>query len=455
MSVTVYKRRSQRCRPAAFRQRRAWPAGVAVLLMLAPLATRAQSAATGPAALREPTVTAEEDALLARAMTTAETNATQAIRLLAVPDPETRSPALDFAIGNTAFQEDLLADAATAYRRALDKLPAFRRAALNLGRVYLSQSRPDRAVTLLQQEVLRGPADADVLRLLGHALLDDEAPVAAESVYRQALPLGPRDLQTRLGLVKALSQQERYAETAALAREILRQHPENSELWALCAGAYLALGKPDAAARTIEVAHRLGRADANLLATQGDLLLNRRQPEDALRAYERARRTGTLSLERVLRAIEGFLMVADTRGARRTIAQARRMVEGMTDTASDASRLTLLRLRAELAQQEQRPEEARALCREILQHDPLDGDTMLILAELQQQTGQLEDAVMTCERAARVDGFQAGALTRQAQIEVRRGRYARAVQLLETAQTVEHRPHVARYLEQVRRLAER
>lgn len=402
----------------------------------------------------EPTVTKEESVLLNTAMEMAAADPAKAIQMLKARDPKKASPALDFAIGNLYFQANRLDAAVAAYQAALKKLPKFRSAVMNLGRVYLMQDKAEAAIGLYQQLVTDGQADADILLLLGHALLMQNAPVSAEAAYRQSLLLRPKHADAMLGMAKALMQQERYAEGLALVGEILERDPANRELWSLRANAYLSMGKHDEAARTIEKAARLGCADSDMQAILGDLLLNRDQPEDALTAYERAFRNNKPSIQRVLRAVEGFLMVGDEAGADKMIKLADSIRKSSSGRFDEASKTVLLRLKAELAQQRGRSGEAMKLCEKVLALDPLDGRTMLVLAELQQAAGRLEDAVMTCERAARVKGFEADALVRQAQIEVQRERYSHAVPLLESAQSFRDQPHVARYLSQIKRMAE-
>ena len=80
---------------------------------------------------------------------------------------------------------------------------------------------------------------------------------------------------------------------------------------------------------------------------------------------------------------------------------------------------------------------------------------MLALADLHLAAGCTEAAGMMLERAGRVEGLDARALVRQAQLEVEQGRFRAAVSLLGSAQAFDEQPHVARYLEQVRRLATR
>jgi len=400
----------------------------------------------------EPTVTKEESRLLNVAMAVAATNTLQAVEILKIEGLEDASPAIDFAIGNLYFQAEKLDKAVDAYKASLNKMPKFRSSLMNLGRVYLLQNFPQKAIDVYQELVTDGQADADILMLLGHALLLENAPVSAESAYRQALLLSPKHSDAMLGLAKSLMLQERHAEGLALVGEILEGDQTSPELWALRSNAYLLMGKYAQAISTIEKARRLKCANSEMLATLGDLLLNKDQPQDALRAYKLAFQNNKPSVARILRAIDGFLMVGDPNSAEIMIKTADSILKKTPDLFEDEQTIKLLRLKAELAQQANRVSDAIKLCDEILRMDPLDAKTMLILAELQQDIGLLEDAVMTCERAARVKGYEADALVKQAQVEVRRERYDRAVPLLEAAQAFEHKPYVARYLDQIRRM---
>jgi len=275
--------------------------------------------------------------------------------------------------------------------------------------------------------------------------------VGAESAYRQALLLRPRDTEIRMGLAKALLSQERFAEGLALVGEILHREPLNRELWSLRVNALLSNGDLEGAMRSIEQARRLDRASPELLATLGDLWLNADRPADALAAYREAFQVESPSLPRMLRAVEGFLMLEDVDRAARMIEQAE---AGLSSDDPPERKIDLLRLRARHALLAGKTEQAMSICAEVLRMDPLDGRTLLTLAELQSDGGDIPEAVLNCERAARLDGFEADALLLQARIEVNRGQYARAIPLLESAQAFESRDYVGRYLEQVRRLAQ-
>jgi len=400
----------------------------------------------------EPKITREEGQFLAYVMRLLETDPIEAVRQLREERPDgSENPALDFTLGNVLFQADDLEGAEEAYRAAIKKMPRFRAALMNLGRVLLLQDKAEETIDVYQRLVEDGQADADILLLLGHALLMEDAPVSAETAYRQAILLRPRRTEIRMGLAKALLRQERFREGLALIEEILKQEPLNRELWSLRVNALLSDEKYERAIVAIELARRLNRATPEMLATLGDLWLNQDQPEDALRAYSDAFFQESPSLTRMLRALEGFLLVDNPEGAEEMV----KKISSALDAAEHPEEgLRFLRLQAQLAMRKGDPDTAVNFLNRLLTADPLDGRALLSLADLQHQEGRSAQALLTAERAARVEGFEAEALIRQARIEVSLGRYSRAVPLLESAQAFEPRDTVARYLEQVRRLAE-
>jgi len=396
----------------------------------------------------EPTVTQEEADLLQEAVDLRETDAEGAIVLLEAYGDEDRSPAIDFALGNFRYQAGRLEKAAEAYRAAIAKLPLFRGALNNLGRVYLVQENLPGAVATFQSLVRDGQGDADTLLLLGHALLLQGRPVAAEGAYRQSLTLRADGPEATRGLLKCLIEQDRNREVLALAREQIAREPGDAALWSLRANAHLALGEIAAAVTSIEAARRLGLAEGGLLATLGDVYLNRQQPRDAVAAYEDAFAVESPSVDRMLRAAEGLLLSGDLDASARFLGQAK-TGEGMTSR----QRRRHFRLGARLAQARGERDTARRQYEALAREDPLDAEALLALADMDRDDGDEGRAALLYERAARIEGSEARALLRHGQLEVDRGRYREAIVLLESAQAFDPRPHVARYLEQVRRLA--
>ena len=392
----------------------------------------------------EPEVSSADRRLLQEAIDVGQTNAIAAARMLATGDR--RGAAVAFTAGNFYFQAESYTEAATAYEEAIEKFPRFRSARANLGRVYLLQDEPAKTIQLYQSLVADGQADADVYLLLGHALQMQSRPVSAETAFRQALLLNPEKAEAMKGLIQTLLEQERYQEALALTGEVLALQPDNRELWRLRANAMMLLSRYSQAIQTIETAKRLHLVDAELLSLQGDLFLHAGQPADALSAYMDAFGQAPPSPEQALRAMEGFLMLEDAAGMQQLLS----VLETEDWLAEHQS--ALLRMRAQNALQTENLEEAASLSEKAVALNPLDGRALFLLADLAEQAGELERAVLYCERAARISGYEVDAWVRQAQIEVRRNRLERAIPLLESAQAREDQPHVARYLEQLRRM---
>ena len=206
----------------------------------------------------EPVVSQREAKILREALTREEVS--DAIDLIRAGLNQASSPAMYFALGNLLFQQDELEDATLAYEQAVQIMPHFRDALMNLGRLYLLQDRPESTIDVYQDLVRDGEANADILLLLGHSLLMTDEPVGAEEAYRQALLLRPRETEIRIGLAKALLTQERYQEGLGLVEEILLREPLNKELWDLRVNALLSSGEIEKAILTVEQAARLDRA---------------------------------------------------------------------------------------------------------------------------------------------------------------------------------------------------
>lgn len=397
---------------------------------------------------QEPTVSSQEAKLLRQVADLAESDQEAALELLASEITPESSAVLDFALGNLKFQQDRLEEAEEAYRVALEKFPAFVRARMHLAQVLIRREKFGQVAEVLRPVLTSGQARLETFVLLGYAFLGQGQSLPAETAYRQALLLKPDDVNSSLGLAKCLLEQERYPEAIRLLEDLVEREPQRSELWLLSANAHLALEKPDQAIVKLECARRLDIASTEALATLGDLYLNRRQPAEALAAYEEAFAEEVPPFDRLLRSAEGFLMLRMPAEAESLLQQARKAASSF----SPDQRRKLLRLEAQQASLSGDRKAALMAYERLLEEHPLDGDALIALGDLHREADELEEAMMAYERAARISGKEARALVRQAQVEVERERYVKAVERLDAAQAIDPRPNVARYLEQVRRL---
>ncbi len=77
----------------------------------------------------------------------------------------------------------------------------------------------------------------------------------------------------------------------------------------------------------------------------------------------------------------------------------------------------------------------------------------MLLGQHYSRQNEPDRAMLYSERAASIDAFEVNAKVRHAQVLVGMGRYAEAIPLLRRAQEAKPREDIARYLEQVERIA--
>jgi len=406
----------------------------------------------GFAAELEPAVTPEERAQMEEILAILqEGDTTRAIATLQGYVTDTSSAVFDFTLGNLFFQERRYDDAANHYRDALIKFPTFRRAHKNLGLIHVREGRFELAVRSLSKVIELGGADGSTYGLLGYAYSSIRQWIPAESAYRNALLLDPETLDWKLGLTLAVLRQGKYAEAASLCDELIARSPDRVDFWTLQANAYIGMNEPMRAAQNFEMTRRMGQATPASLITLGDIYVNGEMWDLAARSYAQAYEADPAgSVDRALRSVEILAQRGAMDQARALLATVKRDGAGRLD---DDRRKTLLKLEARLAVAEGQGGEVVGVLEQIVALDPLDGDALLLLGQHYAKNEDPERAMFYYERAGSLSDFEADAKIRQAQLLVEQARYADAVPLLKRAQELEPRDDVARFLEQVERVA--
>ncbi len=416
-----------------------------------------ESDETGSAVLttkqNEPSVSKKEAALLQKVWALTNQDMKKALAHLNPLVKDNSSAALDFARANLYFQMDSLKEAEEGYQKALKKFPSFSRARANLARVYIKQDQYETAVRELRHVLEDGETKPSTLTLTGYAYLLLGQPVPAETAYRQSLLLEPDDENARIGLVKCLLEQDRFQEAVQMLDNLIDKNPNNQMMWFLLANAHVALGNQETAIAVLEAADRLGLASSEALAALGDLYLDNGSAPRASAAYQKAFSKNKPSFNRMLRAAESFILTENPKQAAVLLKRVRHLSKEQKRPFKQEQQNKLHWLEARRAHLAKHYKTALKAYKKLLNHDPLNGKALLCQGDLLRDLNRLEEAVMAYERASRLPKVQADAYIRQAQVEVERERYRTALELLETALSIEQRSHVARYMEQVRRLA--
>ena len=406
----------------------------------------------GISAELEPRVTPEEVALLERVRPLIASDLHKAAQMLEHEIKPDSSAILDFNLGSIYFQQDQMDKALRRYRKAADKFPSFRRAYRNLGIIHVRNGKFDDAITSFTRMIELGGGDAYSYGLLAFAYAAKEDYMAAEAAYRSALLLQPDNTEWRLGLTRCVFKQQKFEDAIALLDVLIQRYPEKSEFWLLQANAYLGLKKPLKAAVNLECLDRMGKATSENMMLLGDLYLG----EDLLDLAAQAYCLGLsaeppLPLARVIRCTQQLSAKGAFSQAKYVNARLR-AVRGKTLEPADRAQLAKLDARIAMAQGEEGPELVKAL-EETLKLNPLDGDALILMAQYFGRKNEPERAILNYERAAEIPEFEVQAKTRQAQLLVSLGRFNDALPLLRRVQEVKPREEIARYLEQIERIA--
>lgn len=397
----------------------------------------------------EPPVSNEERELLRGLIEQIKASPQAAIQSLETRTTSSGSAAFDFILGNLHFQEGNLNRAKRAYRNAIRKHPDFRRAHKNLGLVLVQQGNFEDAVRAISKALELGEVDGRSYGLLGYAYLSLDRNYPAEVAYRQAILMQPDVIDWQVGLARSLLQTERYTEAIALFDTLLLDAPDRADYWLAQTNAFLGKRDSMAAAKNIEVVHRMGAADLNSLTLLGDIYMNHESPDLALRAYLAAIEiAGPENIQPLLRAASLLTRSGHYTQAKAMIPKIREQVE-LTREAT----LSLLTLEARIARADGDDETAVELLQEIVARDALNGDALIQLANYHAEQGDMARAITRFEQAQKIAASERDALIAHAQARVRNGQLREALPLLRRALQLQPDNNLEDYTQRVERAA--
>jgi tetratricopeptide (TPR) repeat protein len=246
--------------------------------------------------------------------------------------------------------------------------------------------------------------------------------------------------------------QQKFEDAATLLDGLIERYPEKVDFWMLQAHSYLGMKQPLKAAEDLEAVDRLGKATVDSAHTLGDIYVTENLMDLAARAYDRAIDVDLQQpVARPVRAAEVLAARGATPQSRQLLAHIRK---SFGDRLVEGELRKVLKLEARLSMEDgSGGAEAVQALEEILKLDPLDGDALMLLAQHWSRENQPDKAIFYLERAEGIEAFEVRAKIRHAQILVGMSRYADAIPLLRRAQEVKPRDDIARYLEQVERIA--
>ncbi len=399
----------------------------------------------------EPKIDADEKELFDELIPQIQADPKQAIVMLTEAITAETSAALEFTLANLYVQASDYPKAVAQYRAAIKKFPDFQRAHMNLGVVLIQLNQHAEAQKELVRTLELGGEDGNIYGLIGYCHLIGERYLSAEAAYRKASLFSPDKLDWKLGIAQCQLQQQKYGECMTLFGELIQVDPDNADYWLHQANAYLGLAESNKAATNYEVVRRMGKADAKVLNQLGDNYINSGTYDLAFTAYTDAAVVDKVKeIAPPIRAADILISVGEFDRGNSLIDQIRSIHK---NKFKEVDRLKILQLEARV--QLAKGEEAKAIktLQQIVDKDPLDGESLLLLAEYHGRNNEAEKAELFFQRAEQLNNFEVRAKVAHAQFLVHSGQYAKAVPLLKSAQAKRPRESVQRYLDQVVKLS--
>ena len=399
----------------------------------------------------EPKVSAEEVDALRDLIDVISVRPKTAIEQLEQQINADTSAAFDFILANLYFQEGKLREAEKQYKIAIEKYPDFRRAYKNLGLLQAQDDNFKDAVITISTALEKGVVDGRAYGLLGYGYLTQELYYPAEAAYRQAILIQPEVKDWKIGLTRCLLQTEQYTDAIALLDTLLKNEPDNTDYWLLQSNAYLGKNDSLAAAKNLEIARRMGKAQLETLTLLGDIYMNNELPDLALNAYLAASDKATKG------DFKAILRAASLLNRSGNNDQATAMVSRIRDSfglqIDEDQELELLTLEAKIARAAGDDATAIEILNKIVERDSLNGEALIELGKHYAEKGDMARAITRFQEAEKIEAFERAALIAHAQALVREGDYAKAVPMLNRVLQIKSEPHILEYARRVERAA--
>ncbi len=430
-----------------------------------------------------PTILKEEDEVLKAFQDKSKTSDAAALAYLKSQMKPDSSSALYYMLAIQYYKAQKLEESIKNFKIAVKKWPTFQPAYKFIGYAYMQLENWDEAGKAVSKSTELGDNDARTYGILALIYLNQDKIMEAETAYKNAIIADPNTLDWYKGLAQTLLMQGKHLESISLFEEIITNFDafknvgEDSRDYYLLlqANSFVALDMQMSAASNYELVKRMGKENANSMGSLGDIYVNANRVELATSAYiesiqldypEAKAEEGrdydfeTAMLYATVMTQRGYWKNADS-----VISTIRSVYK---DELPEENHLSLLRLEAQSAIALQKdPTMTIALLEDILELDPNDGRSVLLLAEFQHSesvrqaaAGLAEESVASLEESRRYfdqaitfedEEFLEQALLKYGQMLVREHLYCDAVVYIEMSLDINYTATIEDYLERVER----
>lgn len=405
----------------------------------------------------EPTLSREDQEVFRNVMPLLANDPQRAINVVSRHIGADSNAAFDFLQGNLYYQQQNFSQAEAAIRRAIEKMPDFRRAWRTLALILTRSEQITPAIEAWRKVITLGGGDAQSYGLLAYLLLSREQYASALTAYEQARLFAPESEDFKRGLTHCLLATGQNGRVIALMDELIENRPQEQQYWLLQANAFLSEERYQDAIANLEVATQLASARFATWRLLGDLYLNEAMPVHALASYSSGlsavdAKNALSDVETILRPFHNLMQRGEHQAAQVYLDQLKTFV-GNTANASISEQLAKAEGALLLAQGQ--AAKAVDILRPIADKKPLDGEALMTLAKAYAALDNIEEAVFFYDRVLLLPDHAADGHVALARLQVHEGELKKALTHLRKAQAIEPREHVRQYLEQVEKAISR
>lgn len=363
------------------------------------------------------------------------------------------SPALQFNLANVLSENGDTKDAITYYKKAINSLPAFRRAHQNLAYIYVKSNQLDEAFPHLLEVIKLGGNDGSVHGLLAHCFQQQEQYEPALLSFRQALAAQPNAHDWKIGVAHCLHQLDRTEEALKQYSTLLKNRDtDNSAIELQLAYLHIEIGNPEKAITYLEILRRKEKLDNEQEILLGTLLLNTGNINIGAQTLKRTidkpefdKPTSALS------AVRHCISLSLTKLAEELHQKIK--YEALKEPTQQSN---YQRLKAQLIFIKQPfAKEGIQIIKELIEQNPTDSQSLLILGQQYAKAGQHHEAVIIFDQAVNAaDSHSLAAQLEKAQSLVKLGDHTKAVVTLKEYLKTNDEQNVRDYLSAIEAIVE-
>jgi tetratricopeptide (TPR) repeat protein len=340
--------------------------------------------------------------------------------------PDFISASILYVIGHSYFSLERYVPAETAFKLALTALPNHIRAHESLGMLNLRTERYADARVHLTRAAQLGRNTAHVHAALGYLEQKSRHYWAAANAFQKALALEPDNRTALRGLLHALTETREHAKAKVLVEQLLRDEPDDPDLWRYRAQIALAANDRATALASLETALRLGN---DSVANRETCVALHIESGNVARAVELLQSSSARGV--------AFPLVDQALGWLANESQWDDFRE--LSTSVDRSALSgveqsrLLTQRATLAVRDGNRRAATTALQEALALDPSNAEALMALGQIHRAERDYARAELLLRRASDYDAVRENALVARAQVAIDEENFAGAIAHLRNA----------------------